>query len=225
MLDEPPMILAELSVNELAPPEIPALRLPARPGSNATTAAPPSAKPLPLRAAADALGGGGAASGDDAAVDDKLTPRILEALAVLDAEAEKLSALPSPRAFSTDDDEEPDWLKEASEKATAVSKGSHGGGGSSSSSASSSSSSVLTTPRLLDDDDAEGSRRSRLTSLRPLPPRPPLPPASAVTPTACRPSLRPSARALCVLESNATTCARRRRRRRRRWRRWRTSSS
>ena len=121
------MILAELSVNELAPPEIPALRLPARPGSNATTAAPPSAKPLPLRAAADALGGGGAASGDDAAVDDKLTPRILEALAVLDAEAEKLSALPSPRAFSTDDDEEPDWLKEASEKAAAA--GTRTGGG------------------------------------------------------------------------------------------------
>jgi hypothetical protein len=75
---------------------------------------------LPLRAAgAGALGSlagnGGPTPTEtvDSSSSDALTPRLLEALASLDAETANLSALSTPRPRLDDDDAEPAWLTEA----------------------------------------------------------------------------------------------------------------
>merc|ERR1719231_162142 len=118
-------------------PVIPPIRLPGASKQPATVA--------PLRAAAAALDGGG----DDASSDgrgggasggeneDKLTPRILEALALLDAETAALGAL-SPRAYdaaaigvqatsSDPPDDEPEWLTSAAHDVVVEAKTTVGG--------------------------------------------------------------------------------------------------
>jgi hypothetical protein len=98
-------------------PHIPPIRLPVGGGGKQQAVAP-------LRAAAAVLDGdsGANAKGSAETAEDKLTPRILEALALLDAETAALGAL-SPRAHdaatnaqaSADaaDDEMPEWLMTA----------------------------------------------------------------------------------------------------------------
>ena len=108
--------LAEItSCNKPASPTVPKIKLP-----DVGSAVKPVAA-LPLRAPASALPS--AEKQGAATEDDKLTPRLLDALANLDVEAGKLAAL-SPRAkdvspAETDDEDEPAWLTEAAATATA----------------------------------------------------------------------------------------------------------
>jgi hypothetical protein len=112
-------ILGERSDANCAPPEIPALKLPT--GGGVAPVAKVAA--FPLRAASDALGKADESKKENGTEGkrDALTPRILEALAVLDAETARLAALsprnvPSPRGPAIDE-AEPSWLTEAAEVA------------------------------------------------------------------------------------------------------------
>ena len=116
----PSQPLSEVGSN--VPPHIPAIRLPCtNNGGKSTTVAP-------LRANTNALGGGADATKDKDGkkqADDPLTPRILEALAMLDAETAALGAL-SPRAHESavpcaSEESEPDWLIAAADEVAAVS--------------------------------------------------------------------------------------------------------
>jgi len=77
-------------------------------------AAPVAKAPLPLRAEHDSTSTEVVPSADASAT-DALTPRLLEALASLDAETANLSALSTPRDYLDDDEADPAWLREAEE--------------------------------------------------------------------------------------------------------------
>ena len=98
----PSSLAAENASPNQAAPLVPPIKFP--------TAAAPTKAVAPLRAEHDSSRTGVASSERDA-----LTPRLLEALASLDAEMENLSAISTPRDISDGDDADPAWLREAEE--------------------------------------------------------------------------------------------------------------